>query len=125
MAKGQSRTPGRDVRGGKGKGARPVRPVQGKGRRAEKNRPPAPRPGAQRRDARDRGDLVEGRRAVEEALSCGMPLRSALVQERSGERDQALERLAARLEDAGVPGGAGPPPPRPCGSPGCGTGWPS
>lgn len=103
MAKGQSRTPGRDVRGGKGKGARPVRPVQGKGGRAEKNRPPAPRPGAQRRDARDRGDLVEGRRAVEEALSCGMPLRSALVQERSGERDQALERLAARLEDAGVP----------------------
>ena len=103
MAKGQSRTPGRDVRGGKGKGARPVRPVQGKGRRAEKNRPPAPRPGAQRRDARDRGDLVEGRRAVEEALSCGMPLRSALVQERSSERDQALERLAARLEDAGVP----------------------
>ena len=103
MAKGQSRTPGRDVRGGKGKGARPVRPVQGKGKRAEKNRPPAPRPGAQRRDARDRGDLVEGRRAVEEALSCGMPLRSALFQERSGERDQALERLAARLEDAGVP----------------------
>ena len=32
-----------------------------------------------------------------------MPLRSALVQERSGERDQALERVAARLDEAGVP----------------------
>lgn len=103
MAKNQSRTPGRDVRGGKGKGARPVRPAPGKGKRAEKNRPPAPRSGVQRREQRDRTDLIEGRRAVEEALACGMPLRSALVQERSGERDQALERIAARLEDADVP----------------------
>ena len=110
MAKNQSRTPGRDVRGGKGKGRGPQpgrssRPVGGRGRgprrdqRGEKNAGPR----APRRDARDRGDLIEGRRAVEEALSCGMPLRSALVQERSGERDLALERIAARLEDAGVP----------------------
>ena len=103
MAKNQSRTPGRDVRGGKGKGGRPYRPAQGKGPRGEKNRPPAARPGSARREQRDRGDLIEGRRAVEEALSCGMPLRSALVAERSGERDQALERIAARLEEAGVP----------------------
>ncbi|MBM6817249.1 23S rRNA (guanosine(2251)-2'-O)-methyltransferase RlmB [Olsenella uli] len=110
MAKNQSRTPGRDVRGGKGKGrgpqqGRPSRPVGGRGRapqrgpRGEKGAGPR----ALRREARDRGDLIEGRRAVEEALSCGMPLRSALVQERSGERDLALEKIAACLEDAGVP----------------------
>ena len=103
MAKNQSRTPGRDVRGGKGKGGRPFRPAPGKGQHGEKNRGPRPVPGAARREQRDRTDLIEGRRAVEEALGCGMPLRSALVQERSGERDQALERIAARLEDAGVP----------------------
>lgn len=103
MAKNQSRTPGRDVRGGKGKGGRPHRPAQGRGPRGENNRPPAARPGAARREQRDRTDLIEGRRAVEEALACGMPLRSALVQERSGERDLALERIAARLEEAGVP----------------------
>ena len=108
MAKNQSRTPGRDVRGGKGKGrAQAPRPGGPKGRatRGEKGRGPRPFPGAARRgpQLRDRSDLIEGRRAVEEALGCGMPLRSALVQERSGERDQALERIAARLEDAGVP----------------------
>ena len=108
MAKNQSRTPGRDVRGGKGRGQRPAagrpsRQPAGRGARGEKGRGPAARPGTPRRDARDRSDLIEGRRAVEEALSCGMPLRSALVQERSGERDQALERIAAQLEDAGVP----------------------
>ena len=105
MAKNQSRTPGRDVRGGKGKGGRPFRPAPGKGQHGEKSRGPRPVPGAARRgpQLRERTDLIEGRRAVEEALACGMPLRSALVQERSGERDQALERIAARLDEAGVP----------------------
>lgn len=105
MAKNQSRTPGRDVRGGKGKGGRPFRPAPGKGQHGEKNRGPRPVPGAARRgpQLRERTDLIEGRRAVEEALVCGMPLRSALVQERSGERDQALEKIAARLDEAGVP----------------------
>ena len=105
MAKNQSRTPGRDVRGGKGKGGRPFRPAPGKGQHGEKNRGPRPAPGAARRgpQLRERTDLIEGRRAVEEALACGMPLRSALVQERSGERDQALEKIAARLDEAGVP----------------------
>lgn len=105
MAKNQSRTPGRDVRGGKGKGGRPFRPAPGKGQHGEKNRGPRPVPGAARRgpQLRERTDLIEGRRAVEEALACGMPLRSALVQERSGERDQALEKVAARLDEAGVP----------------------
>ena len=105
MAKNQSRTPGRDVRGGRGRGARPQtgrpgRPASPKGPHGEKGRPPA---GRREQQSRDRSDLIEGRRAVEEALACGMPLRSALVQERSGERDQALERIAARLDEAGVP----------------------
>ena len=107
MAKNQSRTPGRDVRGGKGKGGRPQAGrsgvFKGKGSRGEKNHGSRQLPGAARRGPQERSDLIEGRRAVEEALGCGMPLRSALVQERSGERDQALEKIAARLEDAGVP----------------------
>ena len=110
MAKNQSRTPGRDVRGGTGKGGRPFRPAPGKGQHGEKSRGPRPVPGAARRgpQLRERTDLIEGRRAVEEALACGMPLRSALVQERSGERDQALEKIAARLDEAGVPVGRVP-----------------
>ncbi len=119
MAKNQSRTPGRDVRGGKGRGARPARPSSGRDRSqggardaGRKGRPKpvgkaAGKAAAGRasgaRAEKDRGDLIEGRRAVEEALSCGVPLRSAFVAERSGERDQALERLAARLEEEGVP----------------------
>lgn len=101
MAKNQSRTPGRDVRGGKGRAARPNGQggprVAGHGR-AEKGARPRPT----RQAGRDRSDLIEGRRAVEEAIGCGMPLRSALVQERSGARDQALEKIASRLEEAGV-----------------------
>ena len=71
MAKNQSRTPGRDVRGGKGKGGRPFRPAPGKGQHGEKNRGPRPVPGAARRgpQLRERTDLIEGRRAVEEALA--------------------------------------------------------
>lgn len=50
----------------------------------------------------DRSDLIEGRHAVEEALACGVPLKSAMVAESSGGTDQALERLAARLAEEGV-----------------------
>lgn len=112
MAKNQSRTPGRDVRGGKGRGSQPERPRPGgparpgrgrTGAPGAQRRPPAPARERSGRDQRDRSDLIEGRRAVEEALAAGMPLRSALVAERSGERDQALEALASRLEAAGVP----------------------
>ena len=117
MAKNQSRTPGRDVRGGKGKGragkgygARPTTHSSGRGgskggsrdARSDRGRKGRPQPAGNRAE-KDRGDLIEGRRAVEEALSCGVPLRSAFVAERVGERDQALERLAARLEEEGVP----------------------
>ena len=50
-----------------------------------------------------RSDLIEGRRAVEEALACGMPLKGALVLARTGEGDSDLELLARRLDEAGVP----------------------
>lgn len=49
-----------------------------------------------------RSDLIEGRRAVEEALGAGVPLKSALVQIQSLDADPALERLAQRLDAAGV-----------------------
>ncbi len=103
MAKGQSRVPGRDVRGGKGKAGRLARPARGDAPRPRGEGSGRPRGDKRRQGPRDRSDLIEGRRAVEEALVCGVPLRHALVAERSGERDQALERLASRLAEAGVP----------------------
>lgn len=56
----------------------------------------------QSRDSAGRSDLIEGRRAVEEALGAGVPLKSALVQIQSLDADPALERLAQRLDAAGV-----------------------
>ena len=56
----------------------------------------------QGRNSAGRSDLIEGRRAVEEALSAGVPLKSALVQIQSLDADPALERLAQRLGAAGV-----------------------
>ena len=56
-----------------------------------------------RSTASGRSDLIEGRRAVEEALACGMPLKGALVLARTGEGDSDLELLARRLDEAGVP----------------------
>lgn len=50
----------------------------------------------------NRSDLIEGRRAVEEVLAAGMPLKSALVAVSSGQQDKDLERIAARLEEKGV-----------------------
>ena len=61
--------------------------------------------GGQRQQGRNsagRSDLIEGRRAVEEALGAGVPLKSALVQIQSLDADPALERLAQRLGAAGV-----------------------
>lgn len=48
-------------------------------------------------------DLIEGRRAVAEALALNIPLKNALVQVSSGERDQEIETLAKRLSSDGVP----------------------
>lgn len=56
----------------------------------------------QGRGSAGRSDLIEGRRAVEEALGAGVPLKSALVQIQSLDADPALERLAQRLDAAGV-----------------------
>lgn len=56
----------------------------------------------QGRNSTGRSDLIEGRRAVEEALGAGVPLKSALVQIQSLDADPALERLAQRLGAAGV-----------------------
>ncbi len=56
----------------------------------------------QGRGSAGRSDLIEGRRAVEEALGAGVPLKSALVQIQSLDADPALERLAQRLGAAGV-----------------------
>lgn len=56
----------------------------------------------QGRGSAGRSDLIEGRRAVEEALGAGVPLKSALVQIQSLDADPALERLAQRLDAADV-----------------------
>lgn len=56
----------------------------------------------QGRNSAGRSDLIEGRRAVEESLGAGVPLKSALVQIQSLDADPALERLAQRMGTAGV-----------------------
>ena len=55
---------------------------------------------AQRSGAR--GDLIEGRRATDEALELGLPITRALVQKDGGQGDPSLSQLAARLEAAGI-----------------------
>ena len=56
----------------------------------------------QGRGSAGRSDLIEGRRAVEEALGAGVPLKSALVQIQSLDADPALERRVQRRDAAGV-----------------------
>lgn len=130
MVKHQARTPGRDVRGGKGKGGsqrggaqfvrgsggssrsggrgpsatgRQGRPVQRPGRGG------GSRPGTERTSRpsgqaiRPSGDYIEGRRACAEALEAGLPLGRALVSAGSDGADQTLASLVGRLADAGVP----------------------
>jgi len=74
-------------------------------RRGGSDRPHAQRgQGArgQGRDARPAGDLIEGRRAVIEALDAGIPLRRAFVAKASGDEDPILDKLVKRLEGRGV-----------------------
>ena len=114
---------GRAGSGGGARGGRPSRPQSQRGekrqgagqRRSGKpgsggygsygQRPQGKPQGRPQRQAAGAGrsDLIEGRRAVEEALGAGIPLKSALVQIQSLDADPALERLARRLDDAGVP----------------------
>jgi len=56
----------------------------------------------QHREARPTGDLIEGRRAVAEALDAGIPLRQAFVSKASGDEDPVLDKLVKRLEGRGV-----------------------
>ena len=62
------------------------------------------KPAAKRSEtfAERKARLEAERRAVEEALGAGVPLKSALVQIQSLDADPALERLAQRLDAAGV-----------------------
>lgn len=111
MAKGQSRKPGRDVRGGKGGSSRPGSgPAYAKGGpRNDQARGQKPRSG-QRHDARGKGrggagrtpSFIEGRRACAEAIEGGVPIRRALVARGSGELDDTLVRLTGLLEGRGV-----------------------
>ena len=55
-----------------------------------------------RKQGPSRSDLIEGRRAVEEALASGMPLVSAMVCNPTGEKDANLDRLVAALAQDGV-----------------------
>ena len=109
MAKNQSRKPGRDVRGGKGKGQAPRAPKpQGRergarvgdarrgGQRADEAR--KPRRGQGGSGVGGSGSWIEGRRAVAEALEVGMPLRRALVSDTDG----TLAPLVRQLEAADV-----------------------
>jgi 23S rRNA (guanosine2251-2'-O)-methyltransferase len=95
--RGQARAQAKAQGRAQGKGG-----YQGRGGRQGK---PAGRGGSRPQGARSvekRSDLIEGRRAVEEALATGMPLKSAMVSVPAGERDAALERIIIQLEDAGV-----------------------
>ena len=123
MAKNQSHTPGRDVRGGSGKRQDKIAPFRGGASRVEKasakreakskgegrfadqrgkraGKPDGEKP--KKRSSASKADLVIGRRAAAEALSAGVPSKSALVQAAAGERDAALEELAKQLEADGV-----------------------
>ena len=92
MARRQQQVGGRGRSGAAGQGGRTHGQQQGQ---RSGQRP-------QGRGSAGRSDLIEGRRAVEEALGAGVPLKSALVQIQSLDADPALERLAQRLDAAGV-----------------------
>ena len=118
MARRQQQAGGRDRSGAAGQGGRTRGQQQGQrsGQRQGFSPSRGGRPqggygarqqgrGGQRpqgRNSAGRSDLIEGRRAVEEALGAGVPLKSALVQIQSLDADPALERLAQRLGAAGV-----------------------
>lgn len=111
MAKNQSRTPGRDVRGSNGKRA-------GKNKIVPRNLPdPGERKKSWQQDrSRDdkrrkaqpkrgsdvpTGDIIEGRRAVAEAIELGLPLKSAFIAD-AETSDATLKRLTAELAERGA-----------------------
>lgn len=101
-------------RASSGRGSKGPQRSQGyQGKRQQDGRPQgrsgrpqqgAPRPagcGDARRGG-SKGDLIEGRRAVAEALDLGLPVMRALIQKDSGNADPALTELARRLAADGV-----------------------
>ena len=109
MAKNQSQRPGRDVRGGKGKGPAPYqgkgsygrgkqrsdgRRAQGSGGRKGQGKPRT----SSGKGGAGGASWIEGRRAVAEALEVGMPLKRALV----ADGDGTLAGMVRELEEAGV-----------------------
>ena len=83
----------RGSKGGRsGQGTRAAQGIRGQ-RAAGAGRPGNKKPAT---------DLIEGRRAVAEALTVGIPLKNALVQVASGQKDQEIEALARQLEQEGI-----------------------
>ncbi len=122
---GAGRGPAGNNRGGQyGRGGAPAGRYNGKPAGNQRGSKPAGRPGSKpaagrgagkpayatasqpgrppRKQGPARSDLIEGRRAVEEALASGMPLVSAMVCNPTGEKDANLDRLVAALAQDGV-----------------------
>lgn len=100
---------GRDQRKGQGRQSRGGRDAaaarSGSGRDYDRSSRSDLRGGvrsAGRDSDRGAGDLIEGRRAVDEALSLGLPVTRALVQVDKGALDPALAAYASRLEATGI-----------------------
>lgn len=100
---------GRDQRTSQaGRGSQGGRGRQGRGSFAPQSprerggRPQTGRGGRPERRETTPGDYLEGRRATEEALDLGLPIKRALVQKDGGNQDPALVRLVTRLEQDGV-----------------------
>ncbi len=109
MAKNQSRTPGRDVRGGTGKRVKknkivprnlPEPSERTKGRHESRGKSARPRHAPEKRDAAT-GDIIEGRRAVAEAIELGLPIKSAFIAD-AEQTDATLKRLTADLAELGA-----------------------
>ncbi|RVU96858.1 23S rRNA (guanosine(2251)-2'-O)-methyltransferase RlmB [Coriobacteriales bacterium OH1046] len=111
MAKNQSRTPGRDVRGGNGKRAgknkivpRNLPDPEEHKKAWQQDRPRGNKPKkAQPKRGSDvpTGDIIEGRRAVAEAIELGLPLKSAFIAD-AETSDATLKRLTAELAERGA-----------------------
>ena len=96
MARGTGKPNGRK------RAARQARDVRGAGAHPRRGRHGQAGPHA-RAGEQATGDLIEGRRAVAEALEARVPLDRALVQGGTDGSDATLARLVARLSAADVP----------------------
>lgn len=90
---------GADRQGEKGRSQRDDQGVSPRGRRGARGRSAGPTD----RGQRPPGDLIEGRRAVAEALDAGVELRRAFVQTGLDGPDSTLSQLLACLRNRGVP----------------------